>query len=452
MAATTNLDFTFPLAGDRLDLGQRFLRFSVYGLFTITLLAPVIRFGSDFWLKLDQLLLPVIGLVYLCLMVAGLARPIKWNPLLFVCVSFAVCILVSLFYGTQIIGHPLLSRDFFEVPKAFIPVVFFTFAYEADFSEKSLHALIKLMIPITLIICFYALGQWLDLGFTYYLQPFYSGGLHDDGGLAHYRRVYSTFSNPNYLAIFMTWMVVFCTTAALFRVGSRFWNFVILLCALAVLTMTSSRYGLIDTVFGLLLIFLLPAPTRGAQNRRRGYLLAALPILLGAILVVAMSNRATLDRVQQLRRPLEENSLRMRLDGLWKDATDQFVKSPIVGHGPAKVIFGDIATDSEYLDILKEYGMTGFVPYLCYFLVPLALIWRGLKRVPTVGTLLEQDWPATYWAAGLAFIMICTALLMNIGMSTYYNPSVIAFLWMWMGIGASCARRIVQISRSSSLL
>jgi hypothetical protein len=29
---------------------------------------------------------------------------------------------------------------------------------------------------------------------------------------------------------------------------------------------------------------------------------------------------------------------------------------------------------------------------------------------------------------------------MNIGMSTFYNPSLQGFLWMWLGIGAANVR------------
>jgi hypothetical protein len=44
--------------------------------------------------------------------------------------------------------------------------------------------------------------------------------------------------------------------------------------------------------------------------------------------------------------------------------------------------------------------------------------------------------------------MIVLALIMNIGMGTYYDQSLVAFLWMWMGIGASCAKRIAEFSDS----
>jgi O-antigen ligase len=412
----------------------------------ISILAPVVRISDLFWLKLDELLLPVIAFVYLWLMLAGLARPIPPNAMYVVAPVFCACISMSMVYGTQVIGHPLLARDFLELPKTIFPVLFFTLAYEADLPEKSLRSLASILIPAVLLICLYAYGQWFNLGFTLYLQPFYSGGAHDEGSLEHYRRVYSTLSNPNTLGILMTWVIAAFTMAALFRVGRRFWFITALVASLITLTMTGSRYGLIDTVFALILIFLLPAPTESSKRRRQGILLISVPLVLSVIFVVAATNRATLERFQMLRTPLGENSLRTRLDSLWLDAAGQFLQSPVFGHGPAKVIFSNIFTDSEYLQILKQFGVVGLLPYLCFYLVPLAMVWKGIKNVSRAGPQLELDWRATYWGLCLGLIVIVTCLVMNIGMGTYYDTSLVAFTWMWMGIGASCAKRVSRLA------
>lgn len=446
MALTSNLIIDLSLATDAPDLGRKFLRFSVISLMLISILAPVVRLSDLFWLKPDELLLPLIALVYLWLMLAGLARPIPPNAMYLVALVFCVCIGMSMVYGTQVIGHPLLARDFFELPKTIFPVLFFTLAYEADLPEKSLRTLAAVLVPSILLICLYAYGQWFNLGFTYYLQPYYSGGLHDEGSLEHYRRVYSTMSNPNTLGILMTWVIAAFTMAALFRVDRRSWFLAALVASLITLAMTGSRYGLIDTFFALVLIFLLPAPTERSKVKRRATLLIAVPLVLSVILVVAATNRATLERFEMLRSPLRENSLRLRLDGLWLDAAGQFLQSPVFGHGPAKIIFTDIFTDSEYLVILKQYGVVGLLPYLCFYLVPLAMIWKGIKNVRRAGPRLEQHWRATYWGLCLGFLVIVTSFVMNIGMGTYYDTSLVAFTWMWMGIGASCARRISRLA------
>jgi O-antigen ligase len=411
----------------------------------ISILAPVIWLNNEFWLKPDELLLPLIALVYVWLMLVGRARPIPPNAMYLVALVFCACICMSLVYGTQVLGHPLLARNFFELPKTVFPVLFFTLAYEADLPENSLRTLAAMLVPAILLISLYAYGQWFNMGFTHFLQPYYSGGAHDEGSLEHYRRVYSTLSNPNTLAILMTWVIAAFTLAALFRVGRRFWILMALVASLITLAMTGSRYGLIDTVFALILIFLLPAPTAKSKMKRRITLLIAIPLVLSVILVAAATNRATIERFEMLLSPLRENSLRGRLDSAWPDAAGQFLQSPVFGHGPAKDLFTDV-TDCEYLEILERFGVVGLIPYLCFFLVPLAMIWKGIKNVSRAGPLLDQDWRATYWGLCLGFLVPATCLAMNIGMGTYYDTSLVAFTWMWMGIGASCANRISRLA------
>jgi O-antigen ligase len=445
MALASNLSLNFSLTNDATDLGRKFLRITVIPLMLISILAPVVRLRGEFWLKPDELLLPVIALFYLWLMLAGRARPIPPNPMYAVALVFCACICLSLVYGTQVIGHPLLARNFFEFPKTVFPVLFFTLAYEADLSEKSLRTLAAILVPAVLLICLYAYGQWFNMGFTYFLQPYYSGGLHDEGSLSHYRRVYSTLSNPNTLAIFMTWVIAAFTLAALFRISRRLWMVLALIASLITLTMTGSRYGLIDTIFALILIFLLPAPTAKSKMERHTALLICIPLVLSVILVVAGTNRATLERFEMLQSPLRENSLRGRLDSAWPEAEGQFLQSPVFGHGPAKDLFTNV-TDSEYLVILKQFGIVGLIPYLCFYLVPLTMIWKGIKNVTRAGPQLEQKWRATYWGLCLGFLVPVTCLVMNIGMGSYYDTSLVAFTWMWMGIGASCANRISRLA------
>jgi O-antigen ligase len=446
MALGSNLSTDLSLTGDASDLGQKFLRISLVSSMLISILAPVVRISDVFWLKPDELLLPVIAFVYLWLMLAGLARPMPPNAMYLVALVFCGCISLSMVYGTQVIGHPLLARDFFELPKTIFPVLFFTLAYEADLPEKSLRELAALLVPSVLLISLYAYGQWFNLGFTAFLQPFYSGGAHDEGSLEHYRRVYSTLSNPNTLGILMTWVIAAFTMAALFRVGRRSWFITALVASLITLTMTGSRYGLIDTAIALVLIFFLPAPTDSSKRKRHKILLLSVPLVLSVVFVAAATNRATLERFQMLKSPLRDNSLRSRLDTLWLDAAAQFLQSPVFGHGPARVIFTNIYTDNEYLQILKQFGVVGLLPYLCFYLVPLAMVWKGIKNVRRAGPQLELEWPATYWGLCLGFLVIATALVMNIGMGTYYDTSLVAFTWMWMGIGASCAKRVSRLA------
>jgi len=230
--------------------------------------------------------------------------------------------------------------------------------------------------------------------------------------------------------------------AALFGVGNAFRNITLALASLITLVMTGSRYGLLIGAMGMVLVFLLAL----ASRRIRGWRLAALPALLvlfgSAFAIVSSSNQGTLERFLTLEHPLQADSLRGRLDRLWVHPLADFEQSPILGHGPAKSIYTGVITDSEYLDVLKKFGILGLLVYLGYFLLPLAMVWKGLKVARQYGAFLEEDLAATFLTLRLSFVMCVTALVMNVGMSTFQNLSLQAFLWMWLGLGARSARTI----------
>jgi hypothetical protein len=50
--------------------------------------------------------------------------------------------------------------------------------------------------------------------------------------------------------------------------------------------------------------------------------------------------------------------------------------------------------------------------------------------------------PLSYMVTRLGFIMIITALVMNIGMSTFYNQLLQGFLWLWMGLSVRASKNI----------
>jgi hypothetical protein len=65
-------------------------------------------------------------------------------------------------------------------------------------------------------------------------------------------------------------------------------------------------------------------------------------------------------------------------------------------------------------------------------------MWNGLRSGRLAGPLLEAHIPATFLRVGI--VMIVTALLMNVALTTFYNQLLHAFLWIWMGLGVRSAK------------
>lgn len=442
MSATATQMFSANLPVIRTRLATRLAQSNLVLLLCLSITAPVFTLTTALpWFKVEQLALPIVAFLYLWLLFAGRARPFQFNGMFLIGASYALSVGISILYGSVLLGHSVIIRDFYEIPKVLLPVAFFIIGSEARMSEASLHKLFNYLALCILFVCFYAWTQWMDLGISHFLSKFYSGGAHIEGALSHYRRVYSTMGNPNVLGQLMTLSIIAYALAALFQLGSSSRNFAMILACLVTLGMTGSRYGLVNTGLGLAM-----ALSVAIFFRRRFSFLVFTIILFcifgTAAYNIAGRNQATSDRFQTLRNPLTTDSLRTRVDVLWRDAEREFSQSPFFGHGPAKAIFSDVVTDSEYLDVLKEFGILGFFGYLAYYLFPLKIIWKGIGRARRINPGVERKLPATFLAMCFSFLLILIALVMNIGMSTFYNPALQGFLWFWMGIGVSAAKTI----------
>jgi O-antigen ligase len=434
------------------SLGPLMAQVCIITLIFLSVTAPPIRFSENFpYLKAEQALLPFIVAGYAWLFLIGLTRMIRFNGLFVIGTLYSFCVILSIWYGSTILRHtPVLLRDFYEVPKLLLPVAFFTLAYEAELSEASLRRLLDFFALAILLVCLYAWGQFAGLGITFPLNSYYSAGEHVDLSLRYLGRVYSTMGNPNVLGQLMGFAIATFTMAALFHVGNGVRNIAVVVACLATLAMTASRYGLLTSSLGIALIFAFPSTSGRRRAARLGLLILLLPVFALAFNRVAITHETTTQRLESLKNPLQTDSVRDRLDNLWRDAFSDFARSPWIGNGSAKVYFSGIITDSEYLDVLKEFGIVGFLPYMAYYIFPLFLLWKGLKAGQRAGPLLEELEPATFLTLRVSFVMILLAMVMNIGESTFYNQLLQGFLWMWMGLGTRCAYSIIDASRQLS--
>lgn len=430
---------------------QRFVQFSacasVVTLLCTSVLSPPITISGDLpYVKGEQALLPLVIAVYCWLLLAGMVRKMRFSSLFIVGALYCVSILLSTWYGAAVLHHSLALRDFYELPKVLFPVAFFAVAYEADLTETSLRTLLSFFAATILLVCFYAWGQFIGLDITYPLNAYYSAGEHVDRALRYIGRVYSTMGNPNVLGQLMSWSIVLFTMAALSKVGSRALNIFLALACCVTLGMTGSRYGLVTTILGIGVIPLFPSSSFRRRTAQISLLVLLLVPFIWIFMATATADRDMLQRFETLRDPLQTDSARQRTDLLWRDALSDFGQSPLLGHGPAKTFFSGIITDSEYLDVLKEFGIVGFSVYILYFLLPLFRLWRGLRIGQRADPSLEDERPAAFLVLRASLAMAVMALVMNIGMSTLYNQLVQGFLWMWMGLGVRAAQSIIEAS------
>ena len=420
------------------------LALSVFVLMAAVLLCPGIRLGPDFTLPVEVLLLPAVAYLYFLLVCMGSARPLRVQLFHVFGALFSFSVLVSMLYGSTHFHYVLLIRDYYEVPKMWLPVLFFTVAYEADLNDRAMRRLLTVLGFATLLVCLYGWAQFLDLPGINKLNPYYSGGEHHDLNLQINKRVYSTLGNPNVLGQFLSCVFVCYTLTFLSKVGNRIGSAIIVMTIASTIVLTGSRYALIVSSFGLL--FVLGLTLSGAG---RAVKLVSFSFLLGILVWSFMATQKTAmeatRRFQELSHPTEVGSLRDRLDLLWIDAFKYFESSPALGHGPAKTIFTGVWTDSEYLDVLKNYGINGFVFYISMYLWVLLQLWRGLRIHRSWRRQMGETFIENLLFVRLGFVLILAALIMNIGMTTYFDWQFNTFFWLIMGLTVRSAHNIEDL-------
>jgi O-antigen ligase len=420
----------------------------VNSLMALCLLAPGITLSANLpRLKAELLFLPVIALGYGWFLITGRVRLLTMNRMFWVALSFCTCVILSMWYGSVVLGHGIILRDYYEIPKVWLPVAFFAIAYEAELSESSIRRTLQFLSIVLTVVCLFAWAQFMRLGFAPRLSEIYTAGEHVEYSLKVLNRVYSTMGNPNVLGQLMDFGIVIFLLAFVFQLGSTTRNALVLFMCSVTLAMTSSRYGALVALFALAMVLGLAFHASRNKAIRLIVLSCCLPFFFLSFQVVQSRTFGVQARFEELKHPLQVDSVRVRLDTVWSDALGYIAASPWIGHGPAKETFTDVITDSEYLDVLKQFGFLGLLPYLGYYLLPLWILYKGLVSASRAGPPVEDRYPAMLLTARAAFVMVLCALAMNVGETTFYNPLLQGFLWMWMGLGVRSAGGLQRLSR-----
>jgi O-antigen ligase len=439
-------------ASETQPAGKHFLELSVLIFMFACLLVPNIGVGPDLNLPIEVLLLPVVYYIYLLLVCMHTVRPLRISCLQVFGACFSLSVLVSISYASTYLHHPPLIRDYYDVLKVWVPVLFFTLAYEADLSERALRRFLRVLGFATLLMCLYGWAQFLNVPGIARLNPYYSGGEHHDLGLEFGKRVYSTQGNPNVLGQFLSCALICYALTFLSKFGNRSGSAIVALAITSTLVLTGSRYALIISVFGLLLVLWLALSGR-KRTMKLGSVAFLLVVLVSMFIATQKTDYQASSRFQELAHPTEVQSLRDRLDVLWGDAFRYFESSPVFGHGPAKSLFTGVWTDSEYLDVLKSYGMSGFTFYFAIHLWVLIQLWRGLRAHRLRGRQTGDLYSGDLFLVRLGFVFIVAGLAMNIGMSTYFNWRFSTFVWLLLGLAVRRAHTIERLySRHSEAI
>ncbi|GEM_PF-5139683 len=247
-----------------------------------------------------------------------------------------------------------------------------------------------------------------------------------------YDRVYGTFGNPNFLAVFLITTLPFLVLALSKKrhlvMTALFWIF--LGITLVTLFLTGSRSAWIAVIMGFLLWGVLKA------IKKQGFAMLAVTVLLvvlgiGGIILQQSNPIPSLERLSVKSENL--TSLKTRLS-LWKAGTQLFLSRPLTGFGqdaiknniepylPDRLKANDVfyidRTHSELIDILVTRGFFSFIGYVGFFLT---ILWKSIRRFA-----LEKSLDEYFSAATIALFTLL--LFQSVNFSTITSNILLYFL------------------------
>lgn len=280
--------------------------------------------------------------------------------------AFGAAIVISLNYGKYFLGVPTSLNDYFEllkVLKLFIVVITIS---RFKLTKKEIHRLLYVVVFSFLLSTFIGLMQYYGLlGFDRITAPYYfAERLYDV-----HNRMMGTFFNPNTYGTAVTLGIIVNLVLFFYESKPDRKLFLVLSAGILAFTiaLTQSRTALIVLFIAFLSILFLNVAKRQLRVKQIIKILGFTTILL--LIIASLLSEQIMTRFLSLADISLDMSWNMRLMA-WYLNLQLFFDSFLLGWGPAKIIHTSIV-DSEYILILRRYGLIGFSIYMLIYFIPL---------------------------------------------------------------------------------
>jgi len=349
---------------------------------------PTLPIGID--IRIDDLM--ALFLIPLLLMV----RPnFKINRLIISYSLILFLFFVSTLFGYLYLDVPHSLRDlneFFRVLKPFLIIIAVSYC-DSEKLLKKMHSFFKYGAIFIILIGFL---EFFDmLGYRKLISLIYSG--HRFENLDRVRTIL-TAGDPNIAAALIIYFVTYILQTMLMT-KNKIRNSFILLFLIVVLLMTSSR-----TLLIVFVVILFASLFYHFQNNKffsfmvLGLcLILVLPIIqffdyiiIGFSTFSEGKNTSMLLRYQQ-----------------WAEAFNLFLKSPIIGWGPAKEIHTTIV-DSEHLLLLRRYGVLGYLAVVNFIFGFIWILFRKRRKFSSINLFHKRIALTSLFSCLMIFILMIT--------------------------------------------
>ncbi|MFV1882893.1 MAG: O-antigen ligase family protein [Balneola sp.] len=345
-------------------------------LLIVSLLAPPIEISTSFpKIRPEEfffyLLFPILLITQL--------KHMKFNTsslnFIWIFFFFLFTTLLSTTYGKFFLNVPVGMRDFFELITLSKYLLVYIVVSNFTLTKKELGNVFWIILILIAFSGLFGLVQYFGiLSIDEFTAPIY---LSERAYIVN-DRLTGTFKNPNSYSVVLVLGHVIASVLLMFEKNRSKKVFLIFFIVffLICLLFSNSRTMIAAYLFITSLLFLAAIYFRGVKVR---YLL----FIFGIMIIITLGVISTLSdqfilRLKSGTDILGDESFGMRVI-IWFLNLKLFLESPFLGWGPAKDLYTTIV-DSEYILILRRYGILGFIFYLMLFLYPLYVALKSMKK------------------------------------------------------------------------
>lgn len=272
----------------------------------------------------------------------------------------------SLFWGYLVLDVNSGIKDIIEIIRVFSYGLTIYAIGKMKFDQTVFRKLLLLILALFIISSIIGLLQYFSIaGFDRITAPLYfPGRIHDVNN-----RMMGTFVNPNTYGSFVSFGAILALGLALNERNKKIKAFSIIgfFILTATLLLTTSRTALISFIVGLASLIILFGISKGLKWYKILFIFIIISIFSFVIgFLLAGEIWARLKTVLNI---MDDLSWQMRLFA-WYVNIELFLISPIFGWGPTFHQFTP-TVDSDYILILRRYGVVGFTVYLSFYIVPI---------------------------------------------------------------------------------
>jgi len=245
-----------------------------------------------------------------------------------------------------------------------------------------------------------------------------NGAVYDAGQ----HRIVGTFLHPNAFASYLLILLIFCTAQILEKGNFLSRRFMIVLTSSAAILFlfTFSRGAWLVFVFAMILM--------GFLRYRR--ILGILPFVLIAAILMVPAVKDRILNVFDAGYTHGRSGWDWRVD-TWTQIMDMVRAKPFFGHGLSSVEFHyGILTHNDYLRLIAETGLFGFVAYVFFVIKILVKTWQDFKNA-------HSNMAKSFQVGLLA--VIAAFLVRQFADNTLRNTVMVIYFWIFVAISRNIA-------------